>query len=64
MTLTPEETQAIQALPKRLLMCPHQQKEQDRKLHEALVAELCDRDDIRAPGDIANLVMRVIKGIR
>jgi hypothetical protein len=44
--------------------CPHLQAAKDKKLREALVVELCDRDDIRASGDIANLVMRVIKGMR
>lgn len=49
---------------KRYQGCPLLQATKDKKLREALVTELCDRDDIRAPGDIANLVMRVIKGLR
>ena len=57
MTLDSSEREFIRALPKRRAMCPHQQKEQDRKLRVALLAEFNDTA-------IADRVMRVIKGER
>ncbi|UZJ58609.1 hypothetical protein OKW98_18705 [Pseudomonas sp. KU26590] len=55
--MTVEERECIRLLPKRRSMCPHQQKEQDRKLCAALLAEFKDTA-------IAERVMRVIKGER
>lgn len=58
MTVNHDERLFLRDLPpKRLGMCPHQQKEQDRKLRAALLAEFNDTD-------LADRAMKVIKGQR
>ena len=64
MTITTAEHEFIRALPKRRAMCPHQQKEQDRKLKLAFVEAFRDEDSVRDIAHMAAVAMRVVKECR